>query len=167
METHENNKTNYLEELSGSDFEIADHQPDINGWEILGPQGEEIGEVVDLIFDSQARKVRYIVAELDFEIESGDYIGSKTVLIPIGVVDLDDDEDEVILKELVIQQLLSLPDYESGKAISPVEELAVRYAFLGDASLPDANSVVYDTHPDDFYTHGQFDDSRFTRRENK
>ena len=167
METHENNKTNYLEELSGSDFEIADHQPDINGWEILGPQGEEIGEVVDLIFDSQARKVRYIVAELDFETESGDYVESKTVLIPIGVVDLDDDEDEVILKELVIQQLLSLPDYESGKAISPVEELAVRYAFLGDASLPDANSVSYDTHPDDFYTHGQFDDSRFTRRENK
>ena len=167
MEQDENNRTNYLEELSGSNFEIADHQPDINGWEILDSQGSEIGEVEDLIFDSQARKVRYIVAEIEFDLADGERTDSRTVLIPIGMVDLDDDEETVVLKQGVAQQLLSLPAYESGKAISPVEELAIRYAFLGEASLPDASSVVYENHPDDFYTHGHFDDSRFIRRENK
>jgi sporulation protein YlmC with PRC-barrel domain len=163
METNENKKTTYLQELSGSDFEIADHQPDITGWEIIDSFGEEVGEVRDLIFDSDARKVRYIVAELDFEIEEPQDFDPKVVLIPIGVVDLDNDNDEVVIKEFAATQLLSLPAYESGKIISPVEELAVRHAFLGDASLPNANSVVYESHPEEFYTHGHFDDSRFTR----
>jgi sporulation protein YlmC with PRC-barrel domain len=163
MEINENNKTTYLQELSASDYEIADHQPDINGWEIIDSLGDEVGEVRDLIFDSNAKKVRYIVAELDFEIEEPQDYDPKVVLIPIGVVDLDSDNDEVVLKDFVATQLLSLPSYESGKIISPVEELAVRHAFLGDASLPNANSVVYEDHPEDFYAHGHFDDSRFTR----
>lgn len=167
METNENNKTTYLQELSGSDFEIADHQPDINGWEIFDSEGEEIGEVKDLIFDSNEKKVRYIVAELDLETEDKTITAPEYVLIPIGVVDLDDDDEEVSLKEFSAVQLLSLPAYEFGKTISPVEELAVRHAFLGSIALPNADAVVYDNHPEDFYTHGHFDDSRFTKQINK
>ena len=164
MENNETNKTTYLQELSGSDFEIADHQPDINGWEIIDSMGNEVGQVKDLIFDSSARKVRYIVAELDFETDERHDSDPGVVLIPIGVVALDSDNDEVVIKDFAANQLLSLPAYESGKTISPVEELAVRHAFLGNASLPNANSVVYEDHPEDFYTHGHFDDSQFTRR---
>ena len=161
METNENNRTTYLEELSGSDFEVADHQPDINGWEIVDSEGNELGEVEDLIFDSNARKVRYIVASLDLdeEIETEDLL----VLIPIGIVDLDEDEEEVLIPEVSVAFLSTLPQYTPGKIISPAEELAVRYAFLGQDALPDADAVVYDEHPEDFYNHGHFDDARFSR----
>ena len=165
MESTEHNKTTYLEELSRSDFQVADHQPDINGWEIVDSLGNQIGEVEDLIFDSNAKKVRYIVAslDLDYEMETED-VDDRLVLIPIGVVDLDEDNDEVIVPEVSAIFLSTLPLYTPGKIISPAEELAVRYAFLGEASLPDADSVVYEDHPDDFYSHNHFDESRFTRR---
>jgi sporulation protein YlmC with PRC-barrel domain len=170
METKENNKTTYLEELGGSAFEVADHQPDITGWEILDSLGNEIGEVEDLIFDSSARKVRYIVASLDLdeEIEPADGVENETenhlVLIPIGIVDLDEDDDEVIIPAVSTAFLATLPYYTPGKIISPAEELAVRYAFLGQDSLPDADAVVYEQHPEDFYSHRHFDDDRFTKR---
>lgn len=51
-----------------------------------------------------------------------------------------------------------------GKTISPAEELALRYAFLGEDALPDADAVVYERHPEDFYTHKHFDDARFMKR---
>lgn len=166
MEPNENNKTTYLEELSGSDFEVADHQPDITGWEIIDNLGNEIGEVEELIFDSNARKVRYVVASLDLDNNSevADEADGRLVLIPIGIVDLDEDEEEVIIPEVSILFLSTLPQYTPGKIISPAEELAVRYAFLGQASLPDAAAVVYESHQDDFYSHDHFDDTRFTRR---
>lgn len=166
METNENNRTTYLEELSGSDFEVADHQPDITGWEIVDSLGNEIGEVEDLIFDRKARKVRYIVANLDLgeEIEIANETDDSLVLIPIGIVDLDENDDEVILPAVSVDFLSTLPQYTPGKIISPAEELAVRYAFLGQDSLPDADAVVYEEHPEDFYTHGHFDDARFTKR---
>lgn len=159
METNEHNRTTYLEELSGSDFEVADHQPDITGWEVVDSLGNEIGEIEDLIFDSKARKVRYIVASLDLDEEV-----ERLVLIPIGIVDLDEDEEEVIVPEVSAAFLSTLPQYTPGKIISPAAELAVRYAFLGQDSLPDADAVVYEEHPEDFYTHGHFDDARFRKR---
>ena len=164
MEMNENNRTTYLEELSKSDYEIADHQPDITGWEILDSLGNEIGEVEDLIFDSNARKVRYIVAyiELDDDAEE-DW---KLVLIPIGMVELHEKDDEVIIPESATIVLATLPEYEPGKTISPAEELAIRYAFLGEDALPDADAVVYDNHPEDFYRHDHFNDRGLIRRNN-
>lgn len=164
METNEPHKTTYLEELSASDFEVADKQPDINGWEIVDSLGNELGEVEDLIFDSNARKVRYVVASLDLEELEDDETDDHLVLIPIGIVDLDEDEEEVILPEVAVGFLATLPRYSPGKTISPAEELALRYAFLGEDALPDADAVVYETHPEDFYTHKHFDDARFKTR---
>ncbi|MBC8984923.1 PRC-barrel domain-containing protein [Pedobacter sp. N36a] len=167
METNEHHKTTYLEELSASDFEVADKQPDINGWEIVDPLGNELGEVEDLIFDSNARKVRYLVANLDLEELESEGNDDYLVLIPIGIIDLDEDEEEVVLPEVSIGFLATLPRYTPGKTISPAEELALRYAFLGQDALPDAETVVYETHPDDFYTHKHFDDARFRKRNNR
>ena len=164
MKTNEPHKTTYLEELSASDFEVADKQPDINGWEIVDSLGNELGEVEDLIFDSNARKVRYVVASLDLEELEDEETDDHLVLIPIGIVDLDEDEEEVILPEVAVGFLATLPRYSPGKTISPAEELALRYAFLGEDALPDADAVVYETHPEDFYTHKHFDDARFKTR---
>ncbi len=159
MEMEEQHRTTYLEPLRGSDFEIADHQSDITGWEVVDTDGNDIGEVEDLIFDSNELKVRYLIVRLSAEISSS----SKAVLMPIGVVDLDEDDDEVIVPGVSEAFLKSLPEYEPGKVLSPAAELAIRYAFLGEDALPHAEAVVYDTHPSDFYEHQHFDDARLNR----
>jgi hypothetical protein len=41
-----------LEELSRSDYEIVDGEPDITGWNVLSQSGDKLGEVEDLLFDS-------------------------------------------------------------------------------------------------------------------
>ncbi|RFZ84277.1 PRC-barrel domain containing protein [Mucilaginibacter terrenus] len=87
-------KNNHLQELSDSDFEIVDGEPDITGWEVINEQGEKIGDVDDLLFDPESRKVRYLV--VDLEDNELDLDTDKKVLIPIGVADLhQDDDDEV------------------------------------------------------------------------
>lgn len=88
------NKYNHLEELGGSDYEIVDGEPNIKGWDVKTEQGEKIGEVDELLFDPQSRKVRYIIVDLNDNVLSLDE--DKKVLVPIGVAQLysDDYEDD-------------------------------------------------------------------------
>src|SRR5690554_8039834 len=105
MEELRNNMDNirsiHLEELKGSDFEIAEGMTDILGWEITDETGLIIGKVRDLLFDTNAKKARYIITILE-----GDNEG---VLIPIGKVDLDEDQNLVIVRGLTFRQLRGLP----------------------------------------------------------
>jgi hypothetical protein len=79
-------KNNHLQVLSDSDYEIVDGEPDITGWNVRDRHGRKIGEVDDMLFDPQSRKVRYIIVELqDVEL---DLVDGDKVLIPIGVADL-------------------------------------------------------------------------------
>jgi sporulation protein YlmC with PRC-barrel domain len=161
MEMDEHNNTALrLEELSTSDFEVADHQPDITGWELVDSSGLELGEIEDLIFDREAKKVRYLVVSLELdELDS-----PRLVLVPIGIVSLDEDNEEVLLPQGVVTGLLTLPVYRSGTVISPAEELAVRYAFMGREGLMLEVSDVYESHPEDFYSHAHFDDTQFIKK---
>ncbi len=56
--------TKRLQELRGSDFAVAKGQPDIRGWEVRDNLGHLIGKVSELIFDSRAHKVRYMVVNI-------------------------------------------------------------------------------------------------------
>jgi len=160
MESNEHNHTALrLVELSGSGFEISDNQPDITNWTIVDTVSTEIGEVKDVIFDRETNQVRYIVALIDLKEEEG----TRSVLIPIGIVDLDEKEENVIMPKETATFLASLPDYKCGTVISPAEELAVRYAFLGKDGLTDENEDSYETHPEDFYSHEQFNDEKFRK----
>lgn len=87
----EENKYDHLEELGGSDYEIVDGEPNIKGWDVKNASGQLIGEVDELLFDPQSRKVRYLVVDLD-----GNKLGideDKKVLIPIGIAELFDGKD--------------------------------------------------------------------------
>jgi len=160
MELNEHNHTALrLQELSGSDFEISNEEPDITGWTIVDLSGDEIGGVEDLIFDLETKKVRYLVALIYVDEEEED----RQVLIPIGIVDLDEDEDEVVMPEETLAFLKSLPLYESGTIISPAEELAIHYAFLGKQGLVEETAKGYQAHPAEFYSHQHFDNTRFKR----
>ncbi|WP_139423231.1 PRC-barrel domain-containing protein [Chryseobacterium mulctrae] len=81
------NKYTHLVELGGSDYEIVEGEPDIRGWDVKNKVGLKFGEVDELLFDPQTKKVRYIVvdvnnSELDTE--------QKKILVPIGTAVLYD-----------------------------------------------------------------------------
>lgn len=156
--TPNENIYNRLEELDGSDFEIAAHQPDITGWEIIDTAGEYIGDVDDLIFNRASRKVRYIVTSLN----DGTDPDSRKVLIPIGLVTLHEKDDEVIITAAVSDNLGLLPAYEKGK-ITPAQELQVRNILSDTESIED-DTIIYEQHSEDFYTHEHFNDKGFLRR---
>ncbi|KAA6432634.1 DUF2382 domain-containing protein [Dyadobacter flavalbus] len=150
------NEENRLQELGGSDFEIVDGQPDIKGWEVKNATGEDLGEVDELIFDVTSRKVRYIVVDLD---ENDLNLNSRKVLVPIGLVTLQENDREVILPSSEAQHLYALPEYEKGK-ITPALESEIRNTLTG-LGLAAAGTALYDRHPEGFYNHQHFDDTQF------
>lgn len=146
-----------LEELSGSDFEIAANQPDITGWEIFDSSGDYIGDVDDLIFDNQSLKIRYIITNL----EGYDLDQEKQVLIPIGLVTLKENEDEVLLTEAISSKLPLLPAYDNQR-ITPRDELQIRNVLIGTAEHV-VELMHEEQHKDEFYHHSHFNDRGYVR----
>lgn len=115
MERKENeHEIRQLTELSTSDFEIKDGQPDIIHWKVLNPALQDLGTVSDLLFDEAEQKVRYLVLNLEGNVWN---MAQREVLIPIGVAELDASHDQVILPNITAQQLIVLPDYLKGHAV--------------------------------------------------
>ena len=107
----DNMKHRRLQEMDRSDFGIVEGEPDIRGWDVVNGSGQRIGEVEELIIDAQQQKVRYMVVELDDD--DLDLEDDKEVLIPIGLAELDKEEDDVILPSVTVEQLRALPAYDA------------------------------------------------------
>lgn len=154
MALNENND-NRLQELGGSDFEIAEGQPDIRGWHVKDRQGNTVGEVEELIFDPQSLKVRYIVLDLEdslLDTQQGD------VLIPIGVAELHSSDDDVILPNLDASQLSSLPKYEKGMLNRDYEN-SIRNVFAGAG----AGAAIAGNYGNDYYNHDYYNEDNLYR----
>jgi len=150
MALDENNEGDCFEVLSESDYEIVDGQPDITGWDVKDAQGNKIGEVDELLFNSAIRKVCYIVLHMennDIGLEDG------RVLIPIGIAELHEKDDTVLLPNVVKAQILALPIYQPGRAVTAETELEIRNIFTD----PDANVIA----GSDFYDHDHFKETKF------
>jgi PRC-barrel domain len=172
----------HLEELSRSDFEIVNGEPNIIGWDVKNGQGQKIGEVDNLLFNPQSRKVRYLVLNMDsnkLHLDKG-----RKVLVPIGIADLyrksdkKDDRDDrrnaydpaydgdiVVLKGVSIAQLNALPLYEKGH-LSHHIEIAIKNIFDKRGSDgSSSNASAYNTN--EFYEHENFNEDRFYKRADK
>lgn len=148
--TENTNDANRLVELSGSDFEIADGQPNIKGWGVYDIQHKKVGDVYDLLFNPPSRRVRYIIVDL----KSNEFnLADRRVAIPIGVAELHKHNDEVLLPEVTAVHLTSLPAYEKGHPLTHDRELAIRNAFA--VPTPEVIKGA------DFYEHEHFNQNRF------
>ena len=150
------NNDSRLQELSHSDYEIADGQSDIRDWDVKDGQGNRLGTVAEFLFDAQSLKVRYIILEtenneLDLE--------EREVLVPIGMAQLDDADDEVILTSIKAEQLMALPEYEDND-LHPDVEHKIRSVFDETSLSPTAKNTVDDT----FYEHEHFSDAGLYRK---
>lgn len=151
MELNDEKALNHLQELGNSDYEISNGQPDITGWGVLNSEGIKLGEVQDLLFDPAARKVRYVVVQL--QANSQDIVADdRNVLIPIGVTQLLSGNKQVIIPLASAEPLNGLPSYQSGN-LTPETEIRIRQVFDGGSTAP------YE-HPQ-FYAHAHFDEDNF------
>jgi hypothetical protein len=145
MERKENeHELKQLKELSSSDFEIKDGQPDIIHWKVLNSAGQEIGTVSDLLFDEAEQKVRYLVLDLEGNIWN---MAVRELLIPIGVAELDAANEQVILPNITAQQLVVLPDYVRGHAVISADAQLYGHKDFDDSNLYTKRaSGSYDEH---------------------
>ena len=112
------NKNYRLQELDHSDFEIVKGEPDIRGWDVRYKNGERIGAVEELILDAKAKKVRYMVVDLD---ENELRLEHRKILVPIGFAELDKTTDDVLIPNVSVDQLCRLPDYSKNSLTAETE----------------------------------------------
>jgi hypothetical protein len=125
MTNSENVYSDHLKELNSSEFEMATGEPDIRNWKVIGLRNQEVGKVEELLFNDVSLRVRYLVVNINGKPLN---LISRSVLVPVGLVDLFKDDKIVSLNGLNIAHLASLPTYEKGK-ISRETELAIRDVF--------------------------------------
>ncbi|MDQ3279122.1 MAG: PRC-barrel domain-containing protein [Bacteroidota bacterium] len=131
-----------LQELDRSDFGIVKGEPDIRGWDVRNAAGQKIGEVEELIIDAQRQKVRYMVIELDDdEVELED---DKRVLIPIGLAELDKEDDDVLLPSITVEHLRALPAYDENNLDEDTERQVC--TTLGRQEIPARATTQAGTH---------------------
>jgi hypothetical protein len=115
------------------DFQVADGDPDIRGWDVRTADGEKIGKVKDLVVDTGLMKVRYIEATIDKDVLNA--TEDRHVLLPIGSARLDDDEDDVYLSSAIIDPS-TLPPYDR-TSLSREYEMTVRDRFPTSGTVGD------------------------------
>jgi sporulation protein YlmC with PRC-barrel domain len=152
--------SNHLQELGGSDYEIVDGEPNIKGWDVKDTAGQTIGQVDELLFDPESRKVRYLVVDFDNEFLTSD--DNRKTLVPIGIATLKDDDEEVILPNINAASLKELPAYEKG-TLTPEHESTIRRVFEG-GSTPLETAADNEYNKESFYTHEHFNEDNFFNR---
>src|SRR5690349_63733 len=77
-----------ISHLNGSDYRIANGEPDIRGWKVRSRDGRVIGKVKDLLINKAHRLAEYIEVEVDGE-------DDRRTILPISAAILNEGEDEV------------------------------------------------------------------------
>lgn len=142
------------------DFEVAEGDPDVRGWEVLASDGRRIGEVDDLLIDVSAMKVRYLDVDLE-----GDLVGEggdRHILIPIGYARLDESDDHIFVDSLSSTELRTMPVYDHAP-LTREYETSVRQQFdRGYTETP----LDRDFYASDLYDADRFYSARRADREN-
>ena len=129
------------------DFAIADGEPDIRGWDVRTVDGWRLGAVEDLIVDTRAMRVRYMVVRLDKDLLIAD--ADRCVFLPLGTARLDDDRDAVIVERVPIDGFAGL--LRPSADLDDADEPAWRRAYGYGVRLPYT----------DPYDHALYDDRHF------
>jgi PRC-barrel domain len=124
-----NNKTIYnnrLVALHESGFEIVDGETDIRNWSVVASENQLVGRVSELIFDEVTHRVIYLVLDINGKPLN---LISRSVIVPMGLAEIDRKENLIMIPALTVGHLASLPSYERGK-ISMDTENAIRSVFV-------------------------------------
>lgn len=149
----------HLEELSHERYyEIAEDDPDIKHWNIVDEGSKKIGEVQDLLFDKEAKKVRYLITNL----KHGMFEEDRKVLAPIGRARLDTANHRVVLPKVTRHHLALLPNYTKPEDLTEEDERAIRHSFAGSEETGDPTEPY---NRETFYDHEDFNESKYYKKE--
>jgi uncharacterized protein (TIGR02271 family) len=136
-----------IAQLSDLDnYEVADNDPDVRGWDVISADGTKIGEVEDLVVDTTAMKVRYLDVEVEKDYRADD---NHRILIPVGHARLHQDEDHVHVDALSSNEVRAYPAHDGRFDRKYEDSVHTRF---GSASAQAGS---------DYYNASHFDDSQF------
>ena len=156
----------YLHELS--DYKVASDYPDVRGWEIKDASGRVVGKVDGLLVNKKAKRVVYLDVEVIASIiEDGrvalessasdgvhEFInkeGENHLIVPIGLVEIFEDEKQLQSKEIDYDMFTNTKRFSKGSSFDRDYEVSVHRQYLPFNTLSDnfGNS-------DDFYDRKEF-----------
>ncbi|MBA3284928.1 MAG: PRC-barrel domain-containing protein [Nitrosopumilus sp.] len=138
--TDKNKNLHYLHELS--DYKVADEYADVRDWEVLDADQRTIGKVDGLLVNQQAKRVVYLDVEVDKSlIEAGhetyavaadkgvhEFLnedGENHLIIPIGMVTLDEDNKKVHTDQVNYSTFAKTKRFKKGIDIDRSYELII------------------------------------------
>src|SRR6476659_2922950 len=140
------------------DFEVAQGYPDVRGWKVMSSDGQDVGQVHELLIDVDNLRTRYLDVRLSNEIAATP--GERDVLVPIGTANIVEDQKAVRVP-LTAERFGLLPLYEHGH-LSRVQEVEVRRHFsLGEAAAAGVVGAGAEAVKRDFYDNDGYNDKRF------
>lgn len=86
------------------DYRVARGEADIRGWPLEGSDGERVGEVGELLVEVAAKKVRYVVIDMEEP--------ERTTVVPVGYVRIDAEGKRTFTPALSRDDIRVLPAYE-------------------------------------------------------
>lgn len=141
-----NNKDNdnknlyYLNELS--DYKVASDDPDVRGWQVKDADNRVIGKVDNMLVNKRAERVVYLDVEVDKSIIEADHDpygqpanadvhefinkeGENHIIIPVGLVSLNDDQKYVYTDRVNYQTFAETKRMEKGSRVNREYEVVV------------------------------------------
>ncbi|MGV3509826.1 MAG: hypothetical protein ACO1N7_11100 [Sphingobacteriaceae bacterium] len=152
----DNYKHTRLEELGLQDISEIDAEYDLRNFKVRDGQNHEVGRVLELLYDIQSKKLRYLVIELQTEDIDQNL---RQILAPIGTVEQHDEENYLFIPSLNADLINALPDYVKGH-VNPGVENMVRLAYAGEDLLAEGSGLTGNdvlNEEEDFYNHLHFD----------
>lgn len=114
MEKNQQPELVQLLEISKSEYEIRDGQPDVIGWKAFSSDNSFVGVVTELLINTAESVVRYLVLDL----RDNEWAAvSRSVCYPVDAVLLDEQTNSVILESVSALYLDELPGYEPGTPV--------------------------------------------------
>ena len=155
----------YINELS--DYKIADGYPDIRGWDVKDIDNRVIGKVDNLLVNRDAERVVYLDIEVDKSIIDAKYDpygrpshtelrefvnkeGENHIIIPIGLVDLNEDSDYVYTDVIDHRTFSETKRYRKGDSISRNYENQVLNSYSRKQNIKHENEN-HDNHDKDLF----------------
>lgn len=155
----------YLDDLSG--YKVDSDYSDVRGWELHDSTGRTIGKIDGLLANKATERVVYLDVEVgdEFKKESHEpyqvpanegaheFInkeGENHLIVPIGMVDIDDDNKKVLARSLDYKTFTSARRFSAGIDISPDYEQKMLRHYTNEKALGRG-------HEDDFYGRPEFE----------
>ncbi|MCM4160629.1 hypothetical protein FHG64_18490 [Antarcticibacterium flavum] len=159
---HENKNKHlfYLNELS--DYKIASDDPDVRGWQVKDKDNRVIGKVDNLLVNKKTERVVYLDVEVDNSIIEADHDpygqpadsdvhefinkeGENHIIIPVGLVNLNDDQKFVYTDRINHQTFAETKRIEKGANVNREYEVVVLDSYdrhRGDHDRRDRDRTV-------------------------